>query len=367
MVYAGSKDDRLYAIDASSGREKWNYDAGSDVTSGGVLSEDGAILYFGTDNTGFYALDTDDGSKRWCYRCDVDDRIESFEAKPTIYKDMVIAAAHGRVYAFNTDSTDEDAEEGELLWANPRIVSESKEWRFREAGTAHRDAFYIGNGAPDSDGTLHGFRTEGGAVYGTARLRGSQMPYCQEDEDCADDDVNRLEPLQTAIVRNGPDIYFGNDAGELIQYTTNTISWVFRTETKRDVRGDIAATDEIVVFADRSGAIYGVNPDREEATKRRVADKYKTPERIWVEYTDEKRWISGGPVISGEYVYVIDSHGLLYMIDLERGKTRYTLDLWSGNAPCVSCKSTPAIEGDMLFVGTQEGTIVGVKLPIYAN
>ena len=363
VVYAGSKDNKIYAIYASSGQEKWSYNTGSDVTSGGVLSEDGAILYFGTDHTGFFALDTDDGSRRWCYRCDEDDRSDSFETKPTIYEDMVIAPANGRVYAFNADRTSED--EGRLLWANPRIGQDPEDWRFIEAGTAHRDAFYIGNGQADSDGTLHGFHTDTGGRNGNARLRGTQMPYCQEDEDCrgGGDD---LEPLRTAVVRNGPDIYFGNDAGELIQYTSNTVSWVFTTASKRNVRGDIAATEEIVVFSDRSGAIYAVNPDREEATKR-TSGTGKKPERLWVESTEERRWIAGGPVISGDYVYVIDSHGLLYMIDLERGDTRYTLDLWPGDDPCVSCRSTPAIEDDMLFVGTQDGTIVGVQLPIYAD
>ena len=363
VVYAGSKDNKIYAIYASSGQEKWSYNAGSDVTSGGVLSEDGAILYFGTDHSGFFALDTDDGSRRWCYRCDDDDRSDSFETKPTVYEDMVIAPAHGRVYAFNTDTESED--EGKLLWANPRIVQDLEEWRFQEPGIAYRDAFYIGNSEVDSDGTLWGFHTDTGGRNGNARLRGTQMPYCREDEDCRNGDED-LEPLRTAVVRNGRDIYFGNDAGELIQYTGNSINWVFTTSSKRNVRGDIAATDESVVFADRSGAIYAVNPDPEEATKK-DEDLYKVPERLWIESTVDQRWIAGGPVISGEYVYVIDSHGLLYMIDLERGKTRYTMSLWSGDGPCVSCKSTPAIEDDMLFVGTKDGTIVGVQLPIYVD
>ena len=63
----------------------------------------------------------------------------------------------------------------------------------------------------------------------------------------------------------------------------------------------------------------------------------------------------------------IDSYGVLYMIDLERGKTIHKLDLWSGDDPCVSCSSTPAIEGDMLFVGTQDGTIAGVQLPVFTD
>ncbi len=354
VVYAGSKDNKMYAIYASSGQEKWSYNAGSDVTSGGVLSEDGAILYFGTDHTGFFALDTDDGSRRWSYE---PDRIPKFEAKPTLYQNKVIGAADNRVYAFNADI--ESEQEGNLLWAYPRINRDSELERFRESGAAYRDAFYIGN----DDGTLHGININDGSRDGSARYRADQMPYCQDGGGCTADDY---EPLRTAVVRNGTDLYFGNNAGELIQYTGNVIRWVFTTSSQRNVQGDIAATDEFVVFADRSGAIYAVNPDPEEATKN-TTSKYKKPERIWIESTEDRRWIVGGPVISGDYVYVIDSHGLLYMIDLERGKTRYTLDLWAGDAPCVSCRSTPAIEGDMLFVGTQDGTIVGVQLPIHAD
>ena len=353
LVYAGSKDNRMYAIYASSGRERWSYNAHSDVTGGGILSDDGAILYFGTDNSGFFALDTDDGSRRWSYQ---PDRIGTFEAKPTLHEDRVIAAAQGRIYAFDADSTSED--EGRLLWAYPRLTNNRELGRFRESGTTYSDVFYIGS----DDGWLYGVRTDTGSR--TGGLRDDQMPYCQKDEDCIDGD-DEPERLRTAVVRHGSDIYLGNDAGELIQYTGKSIRWVF--ETDRDVRGDIDATDEIVVFADRSGAVYAVNPDEEEADKRREEDRYETPERIWIEYIEDNRWIAGGPVISGEYVYLIDSHGLLYMIDLEHGKTRYTLDLWQGDDPCVSCKSTPAIEGDMLFAGTQDGTIVGVQLPIYAQ
>ncbi len=356
VVYAGSKDNRMYAIYASSGEERWSYNAGSDVTSGGILNADGTVIMFGTDNTGFYALDTDDGSRRWSY--EPEPRIGTFEAKPTLYENTVIAAGDNRIYAFNADT--ESEEEGNLLWAYPRIKQDSDFGRFREAGTAYRDAFYIGN----DDGTLHGVNIDAGSLNGSARLRATQMPYCQEDEDCrtGEDDP---EPLRSAVVRNGSYIYFGNDAGELIQYKSNSINWVFKTEAERGVRGDIAATDEIVVFADRSGAIYAVNPDPEEARRNRVAGEGRTPEKLWRRYIEDDRWVVGGPVISGDFVYVIDSRGLLYMIDLEQGRIRYTLDIWPGDDPCPTlCRSTPAIEGNMLFAGTQDGTIVGVQLPI---
>ena len=214
VVYAGSKDNKIYAIYASSGAEKWSYNAHSDVTSGGVLSEDGSILYFGTDNTGFFALETDDGAKRWSYE---PDRIGRIEAKPTLYQNTIIAAADNRIYAFDADSSSDD--EGRLLWAQPKLTLETDYGRFRESGAAYRDAFYIGN----DDGTLHGFHTDTGGRSGKRPVaRMTQMPYFEEDEDCIDRNRGErydVEPLRTAVVRNGADIYFGNDAGELIRYT----------------------------------------------------------------------------------------------------------------------------------------------------
>ena len=40
--------------------------------------------------------------------------------------------------------------------------------------------------------------------------------------------------------------------------------------------------------------------------------------------------VIGGPVLAGDWVFVIDGNGILYMIDVDRGRTRYSLDLWEG-------------------------------------
>ena len=354
IVYVGSKDNKFYALYAATGEVRWERNAYSDVTTGATVSEDGSVVYFGTASEGLLALDTEDGSKRWEYN---PPGVRSFDVKPTLYNNVLIAPSDdGRVYAFDADP--ESDKEGQLVWVHPE--QRRKEWeQFKEAGLAYRDAFYIGN----DDGELKGITISTGLVNGSARIRARQMPYYDPDVDEAP------EPLRSAIVRAGDVIYFGNDAEEIIKYRGNQVRWVYKTE--RPVRGEIAATDSVVIATDRGGAIYALNPDEREAENKHENDEYKSPERLWREYTDKHEGIDGtvigGPVIAGSWVFVIDHFGILYMIDIERGKAEYKLDLWGGDSPCRLCKSSPAVEGDMLFAGTQDGTIVGIQLPEFSR
>ena len=350
VVYVGSKDNTMYAIDAQTGQEIWSRNVFSDVNAAATLSEDGTVVFVGTESEGFLALDTENGSKRWDYN-PVDGR--GFDVKPTVSGHTVIAASSdGRIYAFDGDPDGD--EEGKLLWTYPKPPSKEL-GLFREAGLAYRDAFYIGN----DDGTLHGVSIDTGLLNARARLRGDRMPYYEPGSGA------EPEPLRSQVVRSGENIYLANDANEVIQYDGSRIRWVYNTLTHRPVRGAIAATEDIVVVADRSGAIHALNPDRQAAERKNKLDDYDTPERLWREFTEENAQIIGGPVVAGDWVFVIDGNGVLYMIDVERGRTRYSLDLWEGTSPCVLCKSSPAVEGDMLFAGTQDGTILGIQLPEY--
>ncbi len=352
IVYVGSKDNHFYAIYAATGEVRWSRNVGSDVTSGAVLNNDGSIVFFGTESDGVFALDTEDGSKRWSFDEDNHDDARGFDVRPTFYNNVLIApSSENRVFAFDADP--ESDNEGGMLWVYPKPPSKELD-QFEEAGIAYSGNFYIGN----YDGTLHGIAISTGTKHGTPTLRYDQMPYFDRTSD-------ESEPLRSGIARADSDIYFGTDNEQIIQYTGHRVRWVYPTE--RPVRGEIAATEEIVVAADLSGAIYGLNPDRDEAERERERDLYDTPELLWREFTERFEnttpRVIGGPIIAGQWVFVLDGFGVLYMIDIERGKTEYKLDLWEGLRPCQLCRSTPAVEGNMIYVGTQDGTIVGIQLP----
>ena len=67
IVYVGTSDtSRLMAIDAKSGRLRFNFDAKGFVFSSAALA--GGRVYFGSHNGRFYALDADDGRLAWTFQ-----------------------------------------------------------------------------------------------------------------------------------------------------------------------------------------------------------------------------------------------------------------------------------------------------------
>jgi len=54
VVYFGSNDNHLYAVDANTGEEKWKFETGDSVSSPAVLD---GVVYFGSQDNHLYAVD----------------------------------------------------------------------------------------------------------------------------------------------------------------------------------------------------------------------------------------------------------------------------------------------------------------------
>ena len=63
IVYVGSDDKQLYAIDAASGAEKWKYATGAPVRSSPAVAGD--VVYFGSEDGNYYALEAATGKLKW--------------------------------------------------------------------------------------------------------------------------------------------------------------------------------------------------------------------------------------------------------------------------------------------------------------
>src|SRR5262245_33372310 len=68
IVYIGSLDGNLYAVDLDSGKLKWKFQATDEIKSSPSISADS--VYFGDEKGSFFALDKQTGQKRWDFKAD---------------------------------------------------------------------------------------------------------------------------------------------------------------------------------------------------------------------------------------------------------------------------------------------------------
>lgn len=119
VVYAGSLDGRVYALDLQSGRERWRYDAQEEIGCTPLLEK--GLLVFATHQDTLFAVDARSGAWKWQVRRER--KGESFTirgiARPVLVKGVLHAAwADGTVTAHDLDS-------GALRWE--RLVAPAGE------------------------------------------------------------------------------------------------------------------------------------------------------------------------------------------------------------------------------------------------
>jgi outer membrane protein assembly factor BamB/tRNA A-37 threonylcarbamoyl transferase component Bud32 len=96
MVFIGSADKHMYALDARNGREIWKYETEGQVTSSPAYAN-GAV-YFGSIDHYLYSLDAETGELRWRFKTD-----GPVPSSPVVEGDIVYIGSTDRyVYAVPT-------------------------------------------------------------------------------------------------------------------------------------------------------------------------------------------------------------------------------------------------------------------------
>ena len=65
LVYVGSDDGKVYALNTTDGTLKWNYDMGKSVRSSPTIETNDNSLFIGADNGKMTCLDTRNGVEKW--------------------------------------------------------------------------------------------------------------------------------------------------------------------------------------------------------------------------------------------------------------------------------------------------------------
>lgn len=111
LVYFGSSDENLYALDINSGKKMWSYKTEGSIHSSPAISDN--TLVVGSWDSGIYALDAATGEKNWSYTTGRDTANYIWlgvQASPSISNGIVyVGSRDAKFYAINLKT-------GEPVW-----------------------------------------------------------------------------------------------------------------------------------------------------------------------------------------------------------------------------------------------------------
>lgn len=127
-IYITGSYSRLWAVDARTGEEKWQYDARlpegimpcCDVVNRGAAIY-GDMVYFGTLDAKLVALNKDTGKVVWSKKMADYEAGYSYTAAPMIVDGKIITGNSGGEFGIIGKVEARDAKTGELVWSRPTI------------------------------------------------------------------------------------------------------------------------------------------------------------------------------------------------------------------------------------------------------
>ncbi|WP_181391759.1 outer membrane protein assembly factor BamB family protein [Methanospirillum lacunae] len=114
-IFFGSADNRLYCLDATNGKEKWRVQTGGIVSSSPTVIDN--VVYVGSEDNNLYAFDALDGQEIWRHEI-------QGPTSPVIAHNMIyIGSIDGRIYALNATDGEEiwHMQTGDLIRSSPAI------------------------------------------------------------------------------------------------------------------------------------------------------------------------------------------------------------------------------------------------------
>ena len=294
VVYVGSFDKHLYAIDLATGQQKWKLKLGHIKASPSLR---GDKLYVGNLNGEFFCLATADGKQHWKFETGGE-----ISSGSNFHGDNILIGSH--------DST------LYCLDPNGKMI-----WEVKTDGPVNGSPVVVGDTTfvAGCDSVLHVLDAKTGKELGAVDLGG--------------------QAAATAAV-NGDFAYVGTMANTVVgvDWKNNKKLWSFEAPKRsQPFYASAAIAEGLVIAGSRDQRVYAL--DR------------KTGREVWSYETDGI--VDGSPVIVGNRVYVgcMAKDGNFYVLDLKTGRKLQELNLDSAVVGSV------AVGPDCILVGTDKGML----------
>lgn len=290
VVYVGSDDHNVYALNATNGVELWAYATGSDVRSSPAVV--GGVVYVGSFDDNVYALDASNGVKLWNYSTG-----GCVYSSPAVANGVVyVGSEDGYLYALN-------ATDGARLWSYPLSGAVS-------SPAVANGVVYVGS---FDDGVIYALNATTGAELWSYPTGGVYV-------------------WTSPVVVNGT-VYgvWGGSVDKGFVYALNAAdgSFIWSYNTGTDVECSPAVLGDVVYVACMSGEVFALDASSGEV--------------LWNCSTSAN--ISASPVVAGGAVYVGGEDGLFYALNASSG-----VQLWC----CTSfgLDNSPAVVDGVVYLAT---------------
>ena len=318
VVYFGSRDGNIYALDASTGEQLWAYKTDSWVESSPVIV--GGVLYCGSNDANLYALDAKTGRKLWSFPVKYAVRSSPAVADGVVY----FGCDDYKVYAV-------DSATGLELWHG------YTEGAITSSPTVARGIVLLGS----VDELFYSFH----AKTGSARLQ-----------------YDTKAPIYSSpAVRDGV-AYFADNGGFFTAVDIMAKNW-WQENKLRLYWATLYMYGIAPQPSPPSGFLWIVSLGRNmrAVSSPALAGDYAylgagtnlvsinliTHQIQWTSYTDGD--VVSSPAVAGTVVYVGSEDGHLYAVDMITGEK-----LWN-YATGDQITSSPAVDNGTVYIGSHDG------------
>jgi len=295
VVYTATSTGRVYAFNASTGKELWNLNTG-EKTVNPTVSKD--LLFIGSD-AGLHAIQKETGQIQWT------GSTGEVSTQPVIYDELVIAGCvNGDIYAFDRDS-------GEIEWNynlqdNRVFISEVQD-----------HTVYIGSGE-----SCYALDINNGGILWEYQTKG---------------------PITTAPVVHNNVVYFGSWDGNIYALQSETAELLWKYKTGWGIDTTPAIRDGVVFVGSNDNNFYALDANNGDLK--------------WL-FTC-KSAIHSSPVIYGESVFFGSDDGRLYTLNRTTGSLTWSFtpgyfitdDVY--NYITTPILSDPVVDNGIVFIGAK--------------
>ncbi|MFF4079414.1 PQQ-binding-like beta-propeller repeat protein [Streptomyces sp. NPDC001777] len=302
VVYFGSNDRNLYALDAATGKKRWSLDTGSVLYSTSVVVGD--LLHVGTYDNGLYAVDAETGKKRWAFATG------GSECASPVVVDGVVYVGSGDEHFYAVDAVT-----GKKMWS----------FRCRKNGSVTEQAVV-------ANGVVY-FGSDDNHLYaldaGTGKRRWA-FPML--------DGVNSAPVVANGLVHISSSRLYAVNAATGKQRWSRTGIKYKKLPGHRSFSAPTVA-DGVVYVGDSIEYLFALDA--------------ATGKKRWAFETENS--VFPAAAVADGVVYVGSEDSNLYAVDARTGKKRWAFDTGAGLG------ASPTVVGDVVYVGSKDRSLYAIQ------